>query len=73
VIQFEPAVNRIVLDPGKKITIEWPDWNGRTLGKFYFRPGELIIEAPSAKLGEGRKVWNDAGEEITYRVVVDNL
>jgi hypothetical protein len=65
-IQFEPAANTMVIEPGDQITIEWPDWDGRTAGAFYVKAGKLIILEPSAKLGEWPKVWNSRGEEITY-------
>ncbi|MEZ0111480.1 hypothetical protein ABH920_005498 [Catenulispora sp. EB89] len=65
-IQFEPAANELVLEPGDKITIEWPDWDGRTEGAFYYRAGKVVILEPSAKRGEWPRVWNSQGEEITY-------
>ncbi|MFJ3926556.1 hypothetical protein [Streptomyces sp. NPDC090022] len=64
-IQFEPAANEVVLAPGDRITIEWPDWNGRTPGTFLHRPDRLIIGEPGVTSGWTR-VWNSAGEEITY-------
>ncbi|MGW4379750.1 hypothetical protein [Kitasatospora sp. NPDC004531] len=69
IVQFEPAANEMVVAPGDHITIEWPEsYPGHTgVGTFAYSPGWLTILEPNFLPGQcWARVWNSAGEEITY-------
>lgn len=58
----------MVVDPGDHILIEWPD-SSALPGMFCHEPGRLTILEPNFLPGQERnwaRVWNSAGEEITY-------
>ena len=70
VVRFEPLAWEVTVSPGDHILVEWPESapGPDMSGTFSHEPGRLTILEPNF-LPEPRnyaRVWNSAGEEITY-------
>ncbi|GLX37628.1 hypothetical protein Sros01_37010 [Streptomyces roseochromogenus] len=71
IVHFEPLGWDVVVDPGDHILIEWPESSTDPAfsGIFCHAPGRLTILEPYFLPGQERnwaRVWNSAGDEITY-------
>ncbi|MFI8263350.1 hypothetical protein [Streptomyces sp. NPDC085665] len=70
-VWFEPLAWEVVLDPGDHLLVAWPHYSpGPQLAPvFRHKPGCLSILEPNWTPGSEpgyARVWNSAGEEITY-------
>jgi hypothetical protein len=70
VVHFEPLPWDVAIRPADHILIEWPESQpGPSMAAlFCHEPGRLMIGEPNFLPGPGNyaRVWNSAGEEITY-------